>query len=337
MDDILAKHLAKTLLFKENKNKDDSYRYKLLDGKYYISKGSDLVVSEKIGYWKNKEVIKVNNEKFIILENTNKLVPLDHISSDDFEENFKKTLDKPKKSISYQNPSSLPVNKKQNSVKKTTIDEPSETSVNIAPKVSVKSQKDSNIPEKETTEKYIDTIKSSNNEKIQEDAEETEETTIFFDLLEKKKDDPRVKKFFNYHADHMKKEFTQIIEKVKTSQFARAMESGGGTNAVQYANGGTMNGSLTVTNNIVAENVQDTAGRGLIHKKTFTILGDGSSNKTFTLSHNMNTKDITISVYDETTYQLVFVTCTNINENNTTISFPNDLEEGENYRVILLG
>jgi hypothetical protein len=67
----------------------------------------------------------------------------------------------------------------------------------------------------------------------------------------------------------MKKEFNQIIEKVKTAQFARAMESGGGTNAVQYANGGTMNGSLTVTNNIVAENIQDTTGRGLIRKKVF--------------------------------------------------------------------
>lgn len=327
MDDILAKHLAKTLLFKETKTNDDSYQYRLLDGKYYISKGSDLIVSEKIGYWKNKEVIKVNNENFIILENTNKLIPLKHVSSEEFEQNFTTKPFKIKKLISYQNPSSLPVSKKEESV----------TSSDAVPRISNKTQKAQSVPEKPNTEKYIENIKSSNNEKFQEDAEETKEDSKFFDLLEKKKDDPRVKKFFNYHADAMKKEFTQIIEKVKTSQFARAMESGGGTNAVQYANGGTMNGSLTVTNNIVAENVQDTTGRGLIHKKTFTILGDGSDNKTFTLSHNMNTRDIVISVYDTRTNQLVFVTCTNINENTTTISFPNNLEEGENYRVILLG
>ena len=327
MDDILAKHLAKTLLFKENKNNDDSYQYKLLDGKYYISKGSDLIVSEKIGYWKNKEVIKVNNENFIILENTNKLIPLKHVSSEEFEQNFTTKPNKIKKSISYQKSSSLPVSKKEESA----------LSSDTTPRISNKTQKEQPLPEKDSTEKYINTIKSSENEKIQEDAEETKEDSKFFDLLEKKKDDPRVKKFFNYHADHMKKEFTQIIEKVKTSQFARAMESGGGTNAVQYANGGTMNGSLTVTNNIVAENIQDTTGRGLIHKKTFTILGDGSNNKTFTLSHTMNTRDIVISVYDTRTNQLVFVTCTNVNENNTTISFPNNLAEGENYRVILLG
>ena len=334
MDDILAKHLAKTLLFKENKNKDDSYRYKLLDGKYYISKGSNLVVSEKIGYWKNKEVIKVNNEKFIILENTNKLVPLNHISSEEFEENFTSTQNKPKKSISYQKPVSLPVSKKPNSVKKTTLEEPKETPVSIAPKVFDKVQKAPEIPEKESTEKYIDNIKSSTNENIQEDAEETQEDSKFFDLLEKKKDDPRVKKFFNYHADAMKKEFNQIIEKVKNTQFARAMESGGGTNAVQYANGGTMNGNLTVTNQIVAENVIDTTGRELVHKKSFDVLGDGTNN-TFTFTHDFNTRDILINVYDMTNYQLVFVSSTNIDLNNTRITFPNDLQVEENYRVIL--
>jgi hypothetical protein len=328
MDDILAKHLAKTLLFKENNNNDDNYQYRLLDGKYYISKGSDLIVSEKIGYWKNKEVIKVNNENFIILENTNKLIPLKHVSSEEFEQNFTTKPNKIKKSISYKN-QLLPVSKKTNS-------EESTISSDTVPRISNKTQKEQSIPENESTEKYINTIKSSENRKIQEDAEETKEDSKFFDLLEKKKDDPRVKKFFNYHADAMKKEFNQIIEKVKTAQFARAMESGGGTNAVQYANGGTMNGSLTVTNNIVAENIQDTTGRGLIRKKSFPLLGNGS-NKTFTIQHNFNTLDIVISVYDTRTNQLVFVTCTNVNENTTTVSFPNNLQEGETYRVILLG
>jgi hypothetical protein len=334
MDDILIKHLAKTLLFKENKNDDGSYQYKVLDGKYYISKGSDLIVSEKIGFWKNKEVIKVNNENFVILENTNKLIPLKHISSEEFDKDFTKKLDKPKKSISYQNPLSLPVDKKTIFSKNPNFEGFSETSVKNTPEVSDKTHQLPTNSEKETTEKYINRIKSSENKKFQEDAEESEDNVKFFDLLEKKKDDPRVKKFFNYHADAMKKEFNQIIEKVKTSQFARAMESGGGTNAVQYANGGTMTGNLTVTNQIIAENINDTAGRGLIHKKTFNIVGNGSD-KEFTFTHNFNTKDIIISVYDSN-YQLIFVSSINIDLNNTKITFPNMLAVGENYRVILI-
>ena len=334
MDDILVKHLAKTLLFKENKNDDGSYQYKVLDGKYYISKGSDLIVSEKIGYWKNKEVIKVNNENFVILENTNKLIPLKHISSEEFDKDFTNKLDKPKKSISYQNPLSLPVDKKRIFSKNPNFEVPSETSVKNKPEVSDKTHQLPTNSEKETTEKYINSIKSSENKKFQEDAEESEDNVKFFDLLEKKKDDPRVKKFFNYHADAMKKEFNQIIEKVKTSQFARAMESGGGTNAVQYANGGTMTGDLTVTNQIIAENVNDTAGRGLIHKKAFNIVGNGSDEE-FTFTHNFNTKDIIISVYDSN-YQLIFVSSINIDLNNTRITFPNIPQTSENYRVILI-
>ena len=133
----------------------------------------------------------------------------------------------------------------------------------------------------------------------------------------------------------MKKEFTQIIEKVKTSQMARAMESGGGTNAVQYANGGTMDGNLNVTHSIVAETINDLDGRQLLFKKTFNITGNGS-NKQFTFNHNLNTKDILINVYDLVTSQLVFVTSVNIDLNNTTIEFPNNLQVGENYRVILI-
>jgi hypothetical protein len=140
MDDILAKHLAKTLLFKENNNNDDNYQYRLLDGKYYISKGSDLIVSEKIGYWKNKEVIKVNNENFIILENTNKLIPLKHVSSEEFEQNFTTKPNKIKKSISYKN-QLLPVSKKK-LLKRNS--EESTISSDTVPRISNKTQKEQN-------------------------------------------------------------------------------------------------------------------------------------------------------------------------------------------------
>lgn len=84
-----------------------------------------------------------------------------------------------------------------------------------------------------------------------EDSEEKSEVyksnnSGFIEELQKHKDDPRVKNFFNYHTELAKKEIFSITEKFTQQQMARAMESGGGTNAVQYANGGTMNGNLLI-------------------------------------------------------------------------------------------
>jgi hypothetical protein len=340
MDDILAKHLAKTLLFRENKDSINSntdkketnincgyYNYKLIDNKYYINTGADLLISEKIGIWKNKDIVKVNEEKFVVMESTNTIIPLRHVSNDDFDKNFISSSKIPKKKntskefISSPDQKILPISKKEDI----------SNNISTKPQITQKSEDSS-------TQKYINDIKKSTNsdfsKKFEEDAEENEESNSFFDMLEKKKDDPRVKKFFNYHADAMKKEFNQIIEKVKSSQMARAMESGGGTNAVQYANGGIMNGTLNVTNQIISENITDTAGRELVHKKKFDIIGNGSNN-TFTLNHNFNTKDILINVYDSVNYQLIFVSSINVDLNNTMINFPNDLKVNENYRVIL--
>lgn len=337
MDDILIKHLAKTLLFKEKKEavitKDDKsninanyYNYKLIDGKYYVNTEKDIIVSEKIGIWKNKDIVKVNEENYVIMESSKTMIPLRHVSNEEFDKNFISSDKLPEKKDTI-NPiltkpsKSLPISKKEDISKK---------------EVKVKTQ-NLQKPEDVSTEKYINDIKKSTNSEFsknfEEDAEENQETDSFFDMLEKKKDDPRVKKFFNYHADAMKKEFYQIAEKMKSVQMSRAMESGGGTNAVQYANGGVMNGVLNVTERIISEEITDTIGRQLVNKKTFDITGNGSNN-TFTFTHNFNTKDILISIYDSN-HQLVFVSSINIDLNNTRISFPNNLQVHENYRVIL--
>ena len=364
MDDILAKHLAKTLLFKENKNSvikkpvksqktfnENQYNYKLIDGKYYINTVDDVMVLEKIGIWKNKDIVKVNEENYVIMESSKTMIPLRHVSKEEFNKNFI-SLDKipenkkvVKSKFSYQTPITSPVSKKEDISNKENFNkEEEEDAVKKLDVVKTYIKKDEekkpqNIqkPEDESTDKYINDIKKSTNSEFsknfEEDAEENEETNSFFDMLDKKKDDPRVKKFFNYHADAMKKEFYQIAEKMKSVQMSRAMESGGGTNAVQYANGGIMTGSLNVTDQIISEIVTDTAGRQLVFKKTFDIIGDGSNN-TFTFTHDFNTKDILINVYDSN-YQLVFVSSINIDLNRTQITFPNNLLVHENYRVIL--
>ena len=359
MDDILAKHLAKTLLFKENRNLvinkpiktqksviENQYNYKLIDGKYYINTENDIIISEKIGIWKNKDIVKVNEENYVIMESSQTMIPLRHLSNEEFDRNFI-SLDKIpktiiKKSKSFRDTSSLPIFKKENNTNNkeeleknhnniSEEEEPENLFNNINEEENIENLKDT------STAKYINDIKKSTNssssKEFEEDAEENQETDSFFNMLEKKKDDPRVKKFFNYHADAMKKEFYQIAEKMKSSQMSRAMESGGGTNAVQYANGGIMNGVLNVTEKIISEEITDNKQRQLVFKKTFDIIGNGFNN-TFTYTHNFGTKDILVNIYDSN-YQLVFVSSVNIDLNNTRITFPNNLQEHENYRVIL--
>ena len=146
--------------------------------------------------------------------------------------------------------------------------------------------------------------------------------------------DKKIQKFFEGYTSNFKKSFIEIAEKIAKREGLRSMESGGGTNAVQYANGGTMDGNLTVTQTILATTITDNQGRQLVSKLTFDIIGNDVT-RTYTLNHNLNTKNILINIYDATTDELVFVSSKNIDLNNTTIQFPNNLLTHENYRVII--
>lgn len=162
--------------------------------------------------------------------------------------------------------------------------------------------------------------------------ENTEE--LFHELLLNDSSDKKIQKFFEGYTTNFKKSFIEIAEKIAKREGLRAMEGGGGTNAVQYANGGTMDGNLTVTQTILANNVTDNKGRQLVSKLTFDIIGNDVT-KTYTLNHNLNTKNIIINVYDANTDDLVFISSKNVDLNNTTIQFPNNLLTHENYRVII--
>ena len=162
--------------------------------------------------------------------------------------------------------------------------------------------------------------------------ENTEE--LFHELLLTDRSDKKIEKFFEAYTSNFKKSFIEIAEKIARRESLRFAESGGGTNAVQYANGGTMDGNLTVTQTIVANEITDTQGRELVSKLTFDILGDNMT-RTYHLNHNLNTKNILISVYDITTDELVFVSSKNVDSNNTTIQFPNNLTVGQDYKVVM--
>lgn len=162
--------------------------------------------------------------------------------------------------------------------------------------------------------------------------ENTEE--LFHELLLNDSSDKKIQKFFEGYTNNFKKSFIEIAEKIARREGLRSMESGGGSNAVQYANGGTMDGDLTVTQTIIANHITDNKQRQLVSKLEFDIKGDDLTN-TYTLNHNLNTKNIIINVYDADTDVLVYISSKNIDLNNTTIQFPNNLLTHENYRVII--
>ena len=162
--------------------------------------------------------------------------------------------------------------------------------------------------------------------------ENTEE--LFHELLLNDSSDKKIQKFFEGYTNNFKKSFIEIAEKIARREGLRSMESGGGTNAVQYANGGIMDGNLTVTQTIVGTNVTDTRERQLVSKLIFDIIGNDTT-QTYTLNHNLNTKNIIINIYDADTDDLVFISSKNVDLNNTTIQFSNNLATHENYRVII--
>ena len=136
-------------------------------------------------------------------------------------------------------------------------------------------------------------------------------------------------------------EIIQLSEKLARRESMRFAESGGGTNAVQYANGGTMDGNLTISQNlssntIIANNVTDTLGRELVKKLSFDIIGDGRQNS-YILNHNIGSNKILISVYDANTNEMVVPYIVNIDNNNTKIEFSNFLQINENFTAIIFG
>lgn len=302
MDSVLTKHLASAFLLpkKENvilANENDNYlKYhscKLIDNQYYIKLDNDVVVSENKGYWKNKPIIEYNNNKYILLENSNSLVNLDNVGNDN-----KDITIKPKEIIKEKNP---PVKKKEPKLISIPLNKPS-------------------------TASYI-TTKATN-----EDREEKKETvnSNILETLDKHKDDPRVKNFFNYHTELAKKEIFAITEKFAQQQMSRAMESGGGTNAVQYANGGTMNGDLIIDGNLTVTGSITNSG---LAKKTF-LIGNNSDTE-FTVTHNLGTKDLSVTLYDNTD-EIVLASVKNISSNETKITF-NIIIPINGIKVVIIG
>lgn len=73
-----------------------------------------------------------------------------------------------------------------------------------------------------------------------------------------------------------------------------------------------------------------------INKYAGVINGDGSTTS-FTLTHNLNTMDIVVSVYDSSTHEDVVVDIIRTNTNSIAINFASAPDTGTNYNVVVVG
>ena len=175
--------------------------------------------------------------------------------------------------------------------------------------------------------------------------------------LEKIKDIVQEAKTHNVNAEKFLKEYTantkRDIENVRI-QLNRVAESGGGTNAVQYANGGVMDGNLQVTGSLTAGSIsgdislssltQDGAHVGdtvmwngtnwvATTTKVVSAVGDGI-NTEFLIEHNFNTFDVMVQVYDNNDNTIVYPAMQGNSLNDTKINF-SIVPDINNYRVII--
>jgi hypothetical protein len=166
-------------------------------------------------------------------------------------------------------------------------------------------------------------------------------------------------KFFDLYTEGFKRDMIKYTEKISRRETYRVMESGGGTNAAQYANGGTMNGDLTVTghinghiglsaldqggatdqqflawNNTLQQWSPATgSGAGSVNKQIFFI-GDGVSSS-FIINHQFNSFDNIVQVYEEATKEVVYATIQNTDLNNTLVEF-SFVPSASSYRVVII-
>ena len=115
----------------------------------------------------------------------------------------------------------------------------------------------------------------------------------------------------------------------------------------------TTSGSITVghTNSVTAQTTQavypikiDANGhisaygsaQTILKKYSTNITGDASAS-TFTVTHNLGSRDVIIQVYDNSTYDEVMVDITRATTNTATIAFAKAPASGKVYRVVCIG
>jgi hypothetical protein len=155
---------------------------------------------------------------------------------------------------------------------------------------------------------YVKSIKDSEVEPRISDEEAADND--FFAFLERNKDHPKLKNFFNTHSESMKKEILKISENFTKEKMLIASESGGGS------------GNVNITNAI--------ADRG----KFVGLIGNGIDTE-YIVEHNIGTKNNVVCLYDASNDELVLASAIHISENETKFSFAEPIET-DSIRVVII-
>jgi hypothetical protein len=274
------------------------------------SKGLELV-KEKKGDFNGTPIIELDlcideklykNVRFIIQENNSeiKINPnlLDHLNSVIFEKkNIEKTI--PKKEILIEETKPIKIKK----IKK------------VSDKVQI--VKEEKLIDKVKKE-FISNIKSELLNSLKEEIEtglinkalQENVYSNFETILENDKLQYKIQKLFSNDQNKFRKELIEIAEKISRREVLRFAESGGGTNGLSK------------------DSFQQ-------FQKIVFIIGDGI-NTEFTLNHNLNTKDLYITLYDNSTNEIIYGYVNNIDDNSTIVSFSVPIEN-QSCRVVILG
>jgi hypothetical protein len=201
----------------------------------------------------------------------------------------------------------------------------------------------------------------------------------------------KLQKILENYNNSLRKDYIELAEKVSRREAMRYTESGGGTNSVQYANGGKMDGDLFVTGNFQSKTIMVdrlnvdslTANYGLINhdltvagsvsshgehvlgdvlitgnlkvlnqidagsitvnnlieKSVKNISGSNFVNGNYTVSHNLNTYDLLLTLYSvnpDGKNELVHASMINDSLSTTLISFAEQPDPSENYKLIIV-
>jgi hypothetical protein len=162
----------------------------------------------------------------------------------------------------------------------------------------------------------------------------------------------------NVDISNISTQINEELSKFKKQLGRMALEGGGGTNAVQYANGGYMNGDLVVSGNITAlggvfqdsDNLGNdisslrsfiqsnsaswSGGGGVGDVKYVTDIVGNNVDTIFTFSHGLGTSDLIVSIIDTDTDKIVMATV-RVDSTNIIVDFSEPFSN--TYRLVALG
>lgn len=164
----------------------------------------------------------------------------------------------------------------------------------------------------------------------------------------------------NKDITNISSQINEELSKFKSQLSRIALEGGGGTNAVQYAKGGFMDGDLVVSGDITSLgnvfqdgiNLGDDisslrsfiqsnsaswsaggGGGGTGIKYTTDIIGNGIDS-VYTFSHGLNTADLVVSIIDKDTDKIVLA-AVRVDSSNIIVDFSEPFSN--TYRLVALG